>query len=316
MTPLRGTAWRVVWALAAALALSGTAVACGQAPEVAAESSAGSGAPAASAGESSGSAGAQDGAESEEGVSADETAGAEKAANAEPERLKAVVLAEYPHDPRAYTQGLLWHEGHLYESAGQYGVSSLRRVELETGRVLQRSELPKELFAEGLALVGEDLYQLTWQAELGLMWNRGTFERSGQFYYEGEGWGLCYDGTYLYMSSGGPFLSVREPSTFQELRRIRVTASGRPVFRLNELECVRDEIYANVYGTDSLVRIRAATGEVSGWIDASGLLTPDERRRAEVLNGIAYLPERGTFLLTGKYWPKTFEVRFEPQETP
>jgi len=224
------------------------------------------------------------------------------------EKLRVQVVAEYPHDRRAYTQGLLWHEGFLFESTGQWGQSDVRRTDLATGSVLGSRRLDQQLFGEGLARVGDVFYQLTWQAQIGLMYEVDTLEPAGQFYYEGEGWGLCFDGEHLVMSNGGPALSFRDPATFKEVRKVRVKNEGRPVFRLNELECVGADIYANVYGTDSLVRIRRETGEVTAWIDASGLLTPSERRRAEVLNGIAYVPERETFLLTGKYWPKIFEV--------
>ena len=229
----------------------------------------------------------------------------------EPERLKVRIVAEYPHDRRAYTQGLLWYRGFLYESTGQYGRSTVRRTDLATGAVVEARNLSEQLFGEGLARVGSNLYQLTWQAQIGLMYEAETFEPAGQFYYQGEGWGLCFDGEYLVMSDGGSALSFREPSTFREARRRTVTSAGRPVLRLNELECVSDLVYANVYGTDFLVRIHRESGEVLAWIDASGLLTGAERRGAEVLNGIAYVPERETFLLTGKYWPKTFEVTLD-----
>ncbi len=225
-------------------------------------------------------------------------------------RLKVEVLASYPHDSEAYTQGLLWHDHHLYESTGLNGRSSLRRVALASGEVEERKELPDELFGEGLERVGDQLYQLTWRAGLGQIWNLQTFERTGQFFYRGQGWGLCFNGKHLVLSNGSDVLSFRDPSTFSEVSRQSVRASGRRVRNLNELECVGDEIYANVYGSESIARIDGESGEVTAWIDASGLLSREERGTAEVLNGIAYVPERGTFLLTGKLWPKLFEVKF------
>jgi glutamine cyclotransferase len=225
-------------------------------------------------------------------------------------RLTIQVLATYPHDPDAYTQGLLWHGGELYESTGQWGQSSLRRVRLQTGDVLESVPLPRTMFGEGLALVEDRLFQLTWRNRLGKIWSLSPFQEVGEFRYEGEGWGLCYDGGTLIMTDGGSELSFRDARTFDELRRLEVTAAGRPVRNLNELECVGGEIYANLYGSNTIARIDGATGQVTAFIDASGLLTAEEEGSAEVLNGIAYVPERGTFLLTGKYWPKLFEVTF------
>lgn len=229
------------------------------------------------------------------------------------ERLRVEVVRVLPHDATAFTQGLVWNGRTLYESTGLLGRSSLREVELETGRVLRRVALPPDVFGEGLAQVGERLVQLSWRNGLALVWDAATFERRGEHRYAGEGWGLCYDGRRLVMSDGSSTLTFREAATFAETSRIHVTLDGAPLASLNELECVRGDIYANVWQTDDIVRIEAASGRVTARIDARGLLAPDERTDADVLNGIAYRPEAGTFLVTGKLWPKLFEVRFVPR---
>ncbi len=229
-----------------------------------------------------------------------------------PARLVARVVAAYPHDPKAFTQGLLWHGGALYESTGLYGESSLRRVELATGTVQKRVDLPSRLFGEGLALVGDRLVQLTWQEEVALVWDVDTFARRGEHRYSGEGWGLCYDGRRLVMSDGSARLRLRDPQTFAVVGELAVTLDGQAVERLNELECAEGAVYANVLGSDSIVRIDPASGRVGAVVDASALLSPLERGGADVLNGIAYRPETGTFLVTGKLWPRLFEVVFEP----
>lgn len=240
------------------------------------------------------------------------------------ERLRVRVLAEYPHDTGAYTQGLLWHEGQLYESTGIHGRSSVRRVDLESGRVEQRLDLPAVFFGEGLALVGERLFVLTWQAQTGLVLDRATFAELDRFSYTGEGWGLCADtdtgsrsGSHerLIMSNGSDQLVFRDPDGFKDLGGVAVTKDGRPLGRLNELECVSGEVWANVYGEDWIARIDPASGRVTALVDASGLLSADERERVDVLNGIAYRPDHDSFLITGKLWPRLFEVVFEPVET-
>lgn len=226
------------------------------------------------------------------------------------QRLEVKVLKSHPHDPEAYTQGLLWFEGYLYESTGLHGRSSLRQIQMATGQVVQRENLDDALFGEGLARVGKRLYQLTWQAQLGLIVNLETFEPEGQFYYQGQGWGLCYDGEFLVKSDGSDVLTFHDPETFAEKGRKKVVLQGRPLYRLNELECYDGEIYANVYGTDNIARIDASSAQVTAMIDASGLLTAAEKHGAEVLNGIAYDRDRGVFLITGKLWPRLFEVTF------
>lgn len=246
------------------------------------------------------------------GERASTTAVASPASAAPEARLELEVVASYPHDPRAFTQGLLWHRGRLYESTGMYGSSSLREVEPATGRIVRRLDLDPQQFAEGLALVGDRLFQLTYQSELGWVWDLGTFTRLGEFSYRGEGWGLTFDGTSLIQSDGSARLTFRSPEDFSTRRELLVVRGGRPQFYLNELEWVNGEIWANVWQSDEILRIDPRTGEVTGSVDASQLLSPEERRGTDVLNGIAWDAERGLFLLTGKYWPKLFAVAIRP----
>jgi glutamine cyclotransferase len=229
------------------------------------------------------------------------------------EQLRVEVVAAYPHDPQAFTQGLLLHDGTLYESTGLIGRSSLRQVELSTGKVLRRVEVPPPLFGEGLAAVGDRLVQLTWENHVALVYELATLQQVQTFAYPTEGWGLCFDGTQLIMSDGSPRLYYRDPRTFDARGVLEVVRNGRPLSRLNELECVGDAIYANVWTTDSIVRIDKSTGAVTAEIDAAGLLTAAERSKADVLNGIAYDASSGTFLITGKLWPRLFRVRFVPK---
>lgn len=243
----------------------------------------------------------------------EEQAAATGAADA-PERLKVKVLSTRPHDPAAYTQGLLLHGGSLFESTGVYGASSLREVDPQTGTVKRKVDVPQKYFAEGLALVGDRLIQLTWQEQTAFFYKLSDFTKAGEVRYDGEGWGLCSDGTRLVMSDGSDRLTFRDPKTFAVLGGVNVTLSGRLIDRLNELECVGGAIYANVWQTDDILRIDPGSGKVTAVIDASGLLSPAERQQgAEVLNGIAWDPAKKTFLITGKLWPKMFEVVFVPR---
>lgn len=226
------------------------------------------------------------------------------------ETLVPEVIAEYPHDPDAFTQGLLLHNGFFYESTGLYGESDLRRVDPETGAVLQQVDLNDQIFAEGLALIDDRLIQITWRENIAIEYDLETFEVNNVFEYEGEGWGLCFDGEALYMTDGSDNLFLRDPETFELLAIIPVTLRGQPVFNLNELECVGDDIYANVWQTDFIMRIDKDSGVVGAEIDASGLLTDPESAQADVLNGIAYDPENDIFYITGKLWPRLFEVQF------
>jgi glutamine cyclotransferase len=233
-----------------------------------------------------------------------------------PAALRTEVLQAYPHDAAAFTQGLLLHDGTLYESTGLYGHSTLRQVELATGKVLRRIDLPPEQFGEGLALAGDSLVQLTWREGIAPKYALATFTHSGQFAYAGEGWGLCFDGTQFIQSDGSHRLVFRDAQTFAVTRQIAVTLEGQPVTALNELECVGDSVYANIWLTDRIVEIAKLNGVVRATIDASGLLSAQERSaldREATLNGIAYDPADGAFLLTGKLWPKLFRVRFVPK---
>lgn len=230
-----------------------------------------------------------------------------------PEQLKVKVLYKHPHDPAAFTQGLLSKDGELYESTGLEGRSSLRRVDPATGAVRQQIEVPAEYFAEGLARVGDRLIQLTWQDGAAFEYDRETFEKQGEFKYDTEGWGLCYDGQRLVMSDGSSTLFFRDPDTFELIGQVPVTLAGAPQAMLNELECVGNQVYANVWQTDTIVRIDPSTGAVGAVVDASGLLTPEERAQADVLNGIAWDPALGTFIIAGKLWPWLYEVQFEPK---
>ncbi len=225
------------------------------------------------------------------------------------------ILRILPHDPGAYTQGLVYHEGRFFESTGTYGGSTLREVDVETGEVLRQVRLPDDEFGEGLALVGDRLIQITWQEGVAYVYDVETFAIEQVFRYEGNGWGLCHDGEVLWMTTGGSMLTRRDPETFEVLGRVPVTLGDRPLFEVNELACVGDHIYGNVFQSDRVVRIDKATGAVVAEIDATPL-NPDSRRPADpeaVLNGIAWNPGTGTFYLTGKRWPTLFEVRFVPR---
>ena len=225
-----------------------------------------------------------------------------------PPALRLTVVRTYPHDPLAFTQGLLFFDGKVYESTGLHGRSSLRRVDLESGQVEQQARLPPELFGEGLARVGQRLFQLTWKNHQVLVWDLATMKKTTEFTYAGEGWGLCFDGRHLIMSDGSERLTLRNPATFAKEGEVRVRLAGKPLGNLNELECVGTIVYANVWQDNHIARIDARSGEVTGWIDASGLLAPTEAAKADVLNGIAEMPSTGHLLVTGKLWPQLFEV--------
>ena len=225
--------------------------------------------------------------------------------------LSVKVHRAFLHDTAAYTQGLLWWDGKLYESTGQYGTSDLRRLDPATGAVEQLVDVSPAYFGEGLARVDDRLIMLTWKAERAFVFGLDRFDRRQTFRYRGDGWGLCNDGRRLVMSNGSNRLTFRDPRTFEPLGDVAVTLRGLPLMQLNELECVGDSVYANVYQQDYLVRIDPASGRVTHQIDASGLLTRAEARRADVLNGIAFDPETERFYITGKLWPTMFEVTFE-----
>jgi glutamine cyclotransferase len=216
-------------------------------------------------------------------------------------------LASYPHDTNAFTQGLIFRNGVLYESTGQYGRSSLRRVRLETGQVLQQRPLDRRYFGEGLAEWNGRLIQLTWKEGVGFVYDLATFTEQRTFSYTGEGWGITHDGARLILSDGSPTLRFLHPETFRETGRLQVTDRGKPVHDLNELEFVRDEIYANIWNTDRIARISPSSGTVLGWIDLANLW-PQRAGIDAVLNGIAYDAAGDRLFVTGKLWPRLYHI--------
>lgn len=218
------------------------------------------------------------------------------------------VVAQFPHDPTAYTQGLLWADSVLYESTGRYGHSEVRRVDLRSGRVLAARSLAADRFGEGLALLKGRLYQLTWQSGIAYTYDAITLAARDSFHYAGEGWGLTTDGTSLIMSDGSDSLRILSPASFEVQRVVHVRYNGSPLQKLNELEYVNGEVLANVYESDWVLRIDPATGDVRELIDFANLY-PKRAAWSEVMNGIAIGPDSGQLLLTGKLWPTMFEVR-------
>jgi len=224
------------------------------------------------------------------------------------------VINTYQHDPGAFTQGLVFLDGVLFESTGLNGHSSLRKVDLKTGKVLKQVEVPAQYFAEGLAVLDGKLFQLTWQNHKGFVYDLESFKLDKHFTYDGEGWGLTTDGHSLILSDGTDQIRFLDPITFEVKQTIHVSARGRPVNRLNELEYINGEIYANIWGADFVVRIDPATGRVTRVIDFTGLLAPqDHSIDTDVLNGIAYDAKEDRLFITGKKWPKLFEVHLKPK---
>ncbi|MDP4219711.1 MAG: glutaminyl-peptide cyclotransferase [Bacteroidota bacterium] len=220
------------------------------------------------------------------------------------------VVNTWHHDPDAFTQGLQYLDGELYESTGLNNHSSLRRVELTTGKVLQKIDIPGEYFAEGMTILGGKIYQLTYQTHIGFIYDQKTFKQLGSWHYEGEGWGLTNDGTYLIMSNGSNKISFLDPSSLAIVKTLEIFDEGFRVEDINELEYIKGEIYANIWRTDSVVRIDPVTGKVLGWINLAGLLMPQERtENVDVLNGIAYDEKGDRIFVTGKQWPKLFEIK-------
>lgn len=220
------------------------------------------------------------------------------------------VVHVWPHDPDAYSQGLVFHDGKFLESTGQVGRSSLRRVELETGKVLQKVDVPRPYFAEGITLLKGKIYQLTWQDKLGFIYDAWTFDKLGTFNYEGEGWGLANDGQSLILSDGSNRIRFIDPDNFQVRKTIAVFDGKTPVNEINELEYIQGEIYANIWHADRIARIDPMTGRIAGWIDLKGLLSSGEVHDEEaVLNGIASDETNSRLFVTGKLWPKLFEIR-------
>ena len=224
------------------------------------------------------------------------------------------VIQTFPHDPEAFTQGLIFHEGYLYESTGLYGKSSLRKIDLETGRAVKIVPLPERHFGEGLTRWKDTLVQLTWQSRIGFIYDLPTLSLMKTRPYPFEGWGLTEDGHSLIASDGTAQLYFLDPVLLKERKRIVVRDQGLPVARLNELEFIQGEIFANIFLTDLIARITPDTGEVTGWIDLSGLYTPPANNDGDcVLNGIAYLPQAKHLLVTGKLWPRLYEIELVKQ---
>ncbi|GIK72488.1 MAG: hypothetical protein BroJett021_14760 [Chloroflexota bacterium] len=225
------------------------------------------------------------------------------------------VVNVYPHDPDAFTQGLVYIDDELYEGVGLYGRSSLRKVDLESGSVLQQHDLDAAYFGEGIAVIGDKIFQLTWQNSVGFIYDRKTFNELDRFEYATEGWGLTYDGEHLIMSDGTPTIYFLDPATLQTVRTITVTVEGQALPRLNELEYIDGRIFANVWQTDVIVRIDPTTGIVDGVADLSGLLAqaPPFEGAVDVLNGIAYDAKRDRLFVTGKLWPYLFEIELQPR---
>ncbi len=224
------------------------------------------------------------------------------------------VVNTYPHDPDAFTQGLVFENGRLFEGTGLYGQSSLREVELETGEVSRSLSLPSQYFGEGITIYNEQIVQLTWLSKVGFIYDRDSFELLEAFDYLTEGWGITHDGERLIVSDGTSTLYFWDPVTFEEIGRIEVFDQDGPVIRLNELEYVRGEVFANVWYTDRIARIDPHTGRVRGWINLEGLLESGRRGSANVLNGIAYDAENDRLFVTGKLWSRLFEIELVPWE--
>jgi glutaminyl-peptide cyclotransferase len=229
-------------------------------------------------------------------------------------RYSFEIVNEYPHDTQAFTQGLLFIEGSLYESTGQYGKSTVRQVDLTTGQVKQSTALAPTYFGEGLVNWKDRLINITWKAKTALIFDKNSFKEVGRFSYEGEGWGITQNGHHLVMSDGTPVIRFFNPETFKEERRINVTYKQQPVRNLNELEWIDGQIYANVWQTDWILRINPKNGEVVGLIDMTGVFPPSAKGRAadDVLNGIAYDAKQDRLFITGKNWPKLFEIKLVP----
>jgi glutaminyl-peptide cyclotransferase len=227
------------------------------------------------------------------------------------------VVHTYPHDRTAFTEGLFYLNGYLYESTGLEGQSSVRKVKLESGEVVQRHDLPNEYFGEGIIAWKDKLIQLTYKTQVGFVYDLASFNTLRRFDYPGEGWALTTDGKRLIMSDGTPQIRFWDPETLKELGRLTVTADGQPVQNVNELEWIKGEIYANIWESERIARIDPVSGKVVGWIDLTGLLSPSDRIAGEngtdVLNGIAYDAKTDRLWVTGKRWPKLFEIRLVPR---
>jgi glutaminyl-peptide cyclotransferase len=231
-----------------------------------------------------------------------------------PQEYTFGIVRAFPHDTSAFTQGLAYHDGFLYEGTGLNGRSSLRKVRLETGEIVQHADLGPDFFGEGITIIQNKVVQLTWKSEVGFVYDLKDFHLLRRFSYSGEGWGLATNGREIYMSDGSSEVRVLDGQTLQERRRIKVHDGPTAVDQLNELEFVEGEIFANVWQSDRIARISPQTGEVVGWIDLNGLLSPIYRLESgAVLNGIAYDPIHKRLFVTGKLWPNVFEIRISPK---
>ena len=219
------------------------------------------------------------------------------------------VVRSFPHDREAFTQGLIYKNGFFYEGTGLFGRSGIRKVKVESGEVVQAKPLGAQYFGEGITDWNGSLVQITWQSEIGFVYDLNTFEQKKTWSYRGEGWGLTHDGTRIIMSDGSSALRFLDPATLKETGRLTVRDARGPVEELNELEYVKGEIYANVWRTDRIARISPKDGRVTGWIDLSGLLPASERAGVDVLNGIAYDAAADRLFVTGKLWPRVFEIK-------
>ena len=229
-----------------------------------------------------------------------------------PRQLSWSIIKEFPHDPTAFTEGLLWHDGALYESTGLEGQSKLRRVDLQSGQVLKNVNLPPQLFGEGLALAGGKLYQLTWQTKIGFVYDAKTFKPLAKFNYQDEGWGLTFDGTNLIQSDGTDVLTWRDPKDFSAVKTLKVTRGGAALANLNELEWIDGKIWANVWQTNDVVIIDPKTGKVGAQLNLTGILKDSDKLGGEdVLNGIAYDSTNKRIFVTGKNWPKLYWINVE-----
>ncbi len=222
------------------------------------------------------------------------------------------VVRTFPHDASAYTQGLVYDGGTLYEGTGKYGRSTLRQVDLKTGKILQLHSLDDRLFGEGVAIWNDRVIQLTWKSRVGIVYDKKTFRETARFRYSGQGWGLTHDGTHLIMSDGTSSLRFLDPDSYRVVRQLHVRNRGRRVDNLNELEYVHGEVLANIWGEDYIARISPRTGEVTGWIDLRRLW-PNRRDSEAVLNGIAYDAKEDRLFVTGKNWPKLYQIRVVPR---
>ena len=232
---------------------------------------------------------------------------------AEPLEYSYTIVNAYPHDASAFTQGLLYENGVLYESTGLYVNSSLRRVELETGEILQAYAVPPQYFGEGIALFDDKVIQLTWQSKKGFVYDESSFELLQEFNYSTEGWGITYDGSRLIMSDGTSTLYFLDPETFKKIGQVEVCDTGGSVDRLNELEYIKGNVYANIWLEEKIVIINPQTGQVEGWINMTGLQQMETQEANNVLNGIAYDAKADRLFVTGKRWSQLFEIKLIPE---